>query len=52
MIWLFRYLKGYLFIEMYLFYNDVFISAVEQRDSVRHKYKFLYSFPLLFITGY
>ena len=30
----------------------MFISAVEQRDSVRHKYTFLYSFPLLFITGY
>ena len=40
----------YLFIEMYLFYNDVFISAVEQSDSIIHTY--IPCLPLWFITEY
>lgn len=40
----------YLFIEIYLFYNDVFISAVEHSDSVIHTY--IPCLPLWFITEY
>ena len=42
------------FIEVWLIYNVVLISAVQQSDSVIHIYihSFLYSFPLWFITGY
>ena len=40
----------YLFIEIYLIYNDVFISAVEHSDSVIHTY--IPCLPLWFITEY
>ena len=43
------------FVEVYLIYGVVLISAVRQSDSVIHIYiiySFLYSFPLWFIIGY
>lgn len=40
------------FIEVYLIYNILLISAIEQSDSVIRTYSFSYSFPLWFITGY
>ena len=43
------------FIEVYLIYNVVLISTIQQSDSVIHiyiyTYPFSYSFPLWFITG-
>ena len=43
---------GFFLIKVYLMYNVVLISAVQQNNSVIHIYSFLYSFPLCFITGY
>ena len=42
------------FIEVWLIYKVVVISAVQQSDSVIHTYIYslAYSFPLWFITGY
>ena len=34
------------FIEVYLIYNILLISAIEQSDSVIRTYSFSYSFPL------
>ena len=40
------------FIEVWLIYNVVLVSGVQQSDSVTRMYTFFsYSFPLWFITG-
>ena len=39
-------------IEVYLIYNVVLISAIQQSDSVIYIYSFSYSFLWQFITGY
>ena len=44
--------KNY-FVEVYLIYNVVLVSAIMQSDSVIHIHLvFFHPFPLRFITGY
>ena len=40
------------FIEVYLIYNVVLVSAVQQGDSVIYLYILSYAFPLWFLTRY
>ena len=44
--------KKFFLIEVQQIYNVVFISALQQIDSVTHVYIFSYSLPLWFITQY
>ena len=47
----FQYLSFFL-IEIYLIYNVVLISDVQQSDSIIHIYSFLYSLSLWIIVRY